>query len=157
MNITFIYIGKDKFNFVSEGVKLFEKRLKRYARFQLVEVADVKQAKGLPLNELKRKEEEKFKAKIPKNSYVVLLDENGKSFTSVGFAQFITSKQVAGVSHITFVVGGAYGFSDGMYALANSKVKLSSMTFSHQLIRVVFLEQLYRAFTIINNEPYHNQ
>lgn len=156
MHITLVYIGKDKFSFLKEGVATFQKRLRKYCNFSLVEITDVKGAAKLSKQELKKKEAEKILAKITKKTFLILLDENGKNLNSIQFASSIEKLQVSGVSDITFVIGGAYGFSESLYQKANVKIALSPMTFSHQLIRLIFIEQLYRVFTILNNEPYHN-
>lgn len=156
MKISLIYIGKTNQNFVKDGCALFFKRIKRYVNFEEIQINDVKNAGKLKPNQLKIKESELFLNKIEPTDYVVLLDEKGKSFTSVKFADWIEKNMVQGVTSLVFVIGGAFGFSDEMYQRANMKLQLSSMTFSHQIIRVIFAEQLYRAFTIIKGEPYHN-
>lgn len=156
MKISLIYIGKTNQNFVKEGCTLFFKRIKRYTNFNEFQINDVKNAGKLNPSQLKVKESELFLNKIESTDYVVLLDEKGKSFTSVKFADWLEKNMVQGVTNLVFVIGGAFGFSDEMYERANMKLQLSSMTFSHQIIRVIFAEQLYRAFTIIKGEPYHN-
>lgn len=156
MKISLIYIGKTNQNFVKEGCTLFFKRIKRYTNFNEFQINDVKNAGKLNPSQLKVKESELFLNKIESTDYVVLLDEKGKSFTSVKFADWLEKNMVQGVTNLVFVIGGAFGFSDEMYQRANMKLQLSSMTFSHQIIRVIFAEQLYRAFTIIKGEPYHN-
>ena len=110
----------------------------------------------MPPAEARIKEGEQIIKLLEKGDYVILLDETGKEFTSKEFAGYINKKQVANVKHLVFILGGAYGFSDELYQLANEKMSLSKMTFPHQMVRYIFLEQLYRAFTIINNEPYHH-
>ncbi len=149
-------IGKTAFDFVESGESMYENRLKHYCNFQKIVLADVKNAKNLSQQELKKKEGDLFLDKFAKNDFVVLLDENGSEFSSRKFANFIEKKGLESSSDLVFVIGGAFGFSDTMYERANSKISLSQMTFSHQIVRVLFLEQLYRAFTIIKGESYHH-
>ncbi len=157
MKIFMLCVGKTKQKFVSEGVELFRNRLQHYTSFEILETKDIKN--GSKLNNIKLKEEEgnKLLSFINPSDYVVLLDEKGKGFTSIEFASFIEKIQLRGVYKLFFVVGGAYGFSDAMYKRADVKIQLSKMTFSHQIIRCIFSEQLYRALTIIKGEKYHNE
>lgn len=156
MKISLFVIGKTNFSFVKEGIATYTKRLKRYVNFEMEELPDVKGAKNMSPVELKKKEGEIFEKKIKSGDFVVLLDEKGQQFTSREFASFIQNKSIQSTKHLVFIVGGAYGFSEKMYQTANLKISLSKMTFSHQIIRVIFMEQFYRAYTIINGEPYHN-
>jgi len=156
MKISLFVIGKTNFAFVKDGIAVYTKRLKRYVNFEMVELPDVKGAKNMSPDELKKREAEILEKKIKSGDFVVLLDEKGKEFNSREFASFIQNKSLQSTKHLIFIVGGAYGFSEQMYQRANSKISLSKMTFSHQIIRVIFMEQFYRAFTIINGEPYHN-
>ena len=156
MKISLFVIGKTNFAFVKEGIATYTKRLKRYVNFEMVELPDVKGAKNMSPDELKKREGEIFDKKIKSGDFIVLLDEKGKQFTSREFASFIQNKSLQSTKHLVFVVGGAYGFSEKMYQTAHSKISLSKMTFSHQIIRVIFMEQFYRAYTIINEDPYHN-
>ncbi len=156
MKISLIYIGKTNQNFVKDGSQLYFNRIKRYINFEEMLLNDVKNGSKLKPDLLRIKEGELLLKKIQPNDFVVLLDEKGKVFTSVKFANWIEQKMVQGTSHLVFVVGGAFGFSEEVYKRSNMKLQLSSMTFSHQIIRVIFGEQLYRAFTIIKREPYHN-
>ena len=149
-------IGKTAFDFVESGESMYENRLKHYCSFQKVVLSDVKNAKNFSHQELKKKEGELFLDKFNKTDFVILLDENGIEFSSRKFADFIEKKALDFSGEMVFVIGGAFGFSDQMYERANSKISLSQMTFSHQLVRVLFLEQLYRAFTIIKGESYHH-
>ncbi|HYG52517.1 MAG TPA: 23S rRNA (pseudouridine(1915)-N(3))-methyltransferase RlmH [Flavobacteriales bacterium] len=134
----------------------YEKRLARYGVFEQVVLNDVKNAASLPVNELKKKEWEQYAAKIPKGAQVVLLDEGGKEFSSVEFAGYIQQQQLGSVKELVFIIGGAYGFDPEAYKTARMHLSLARMTFSHQLVRLVFMEQLYRAFTIIRGEKYHH-
>jgi 23S rRNA (pseudouridine1915-N3)-methyltransferase len=156
MKVSLIYIGKTNQNFVKDGFEIFAKRLKHYTKFQEILIEDVKNAGKLPKDELKKLEGEKLLSKVNNTDFLVLLDEKGKSFQSVLFAKWLEQKAVQGTQHIIFAVGGAFGFSEKVYERADFSLRLSDMTFSHQLIRLIFAEQLYRAYTIINNEPYHN-
>lgn len=156
MKISLFNVGKTSYNFVEDACSLYFNRLKHYTKFDFVIIEDVKKGGKLAPEQLKIEEGKKILSKISNTDFVVLLDEKGKSFSSVKFAQWIEQKQVQSTQHLIFVVGGAFGFSDEVYERANMKLQLSSMTFSHQIIRSIFAEQLYRAFTIIKGEPYHN-
>ena len=156
MKIEFWVVGKTSFAYLKEGTQLYEKRIKRYLPFEYIIIPDIKNAKNLSQEELKKKEGLSILKKLEKNDLLILLDENGKTFTSIKFSKWLEQKLQLSSRKIIFVVGGAYGFSEEVYARANGKVSLSSMTFSHQMIRLFFLEQLYRALTITKNEPYHH-
>ncbi len=157
MKINFLTVGKTSYPFVKEGCELYFNRLKHYTKLEEIVVEDVKKASKLSNEQLKQKEGEKILGKLNSQDFVVLLDEKGKTFNSVSFAKWIEQKQVQGTGTLVFIVGGAFGFSKEVYERANMKLQLSSMTFSHQIIRSIFAEQLYRAFTIIKGEPYHNE
>lgn len=157
MKIKFLTVGKTSYAFVKDACDLYFNRLKHYTKFEELVIADVKKASKLSKDQLKQKEGILILSKINPQDFVVILDEKGKSFDSVGFANWMEQKQVQGTSTLVFVVGGAFGFSTEMYQRANMKLQLSSMTFSHQIIRAIFAEQIYRAFTIIKGEPYHNE
>jgi 23S rRNA (pseudouridine1915-N3)-methyltransferase len=150
-------IGKTAFPYLEEGVRIYESRLQRYLPFQIETIPDVKNAQNLPPAQLKSREGELVLARLKNDDFLILLDERGKSYTSVEWAQFLEKELMGSHKRIVFLIGGAFGFSQEIYQRANAKVSLSSMTFSHQMIRVFFLEQLYRAMTILRNEPYHNQ
>ncbi len=156
MKINLLVIGKTNQKFLIEGEEEYHKRLKKYIQFEKIELPDVKNAKNLSEVELKKEEGKLILTKIQPNGLVILLDDKGKSFTSIEFSDWIQEGLNRGHKHITFVVGGAYGFSHEVYAAAHQKMSLSKMTFSHQMIRLLFTEQVYRAFTILNNEPYHH-
>lgn len=156
MKISLLTVGKTNYSFVAEGCDLYFNRLKHYCKFEFVPLEDVKKAGKLSPDQLKIKEGEKILSKLNSSDFLVLLDEKGKAFDSMQFAQWIEQKQIQSTAHIVFVVGGAFGFSSDVYERANAKLQLSKMTFSHQIIRAIFAEQLYRAFTIIKGEPYHN-
>lgn len=157
MNIFILGIGKTDFSFVREGMSEYEKRVSRYNSCTINFIPDIKNQATLSFDEIKKKEGILLLNEIQSSDYVVLLDVKGKHYSSVTFADFINKRMVSGVKRVCFVIGGAYGFSDEVYARAQEKISLSSMTFSHQMVRLIFLEQLYRAFTILRNEPYHHE
>lgn len=157
MKISFCYVGKTNQTFVTEGMNMYFKRLKHYVKLEEWMIPDVKKQGSLSPSQLKSAEAKAILDKISNTDFVVLLDENGKDFTSEKLADWLAKQMVQGARNVVFVVGGAYGFDDSVRQRANLLLRLSSMTFSHQIIRVIFAEQLYRAFTIIKGEPYHNQ
>ena len=157
MKIELWQIGKTKAGYLETGISDYTKRLKRYARVDLKTVADVKNPSKLRSEELKSKEAEKVLALLSPGDQLILLDEIGSHFTSVEFSAFLQKKMNTGAKRLVFLIGGAYGFDKKIYDRANGKLALSKMTFTHQMVRLFFLEQIYRAFTILNNEPYHNQ
>lgn len=156
MKIEFWTIGKTNEAYLKEGMAIFQKRIQRYLKLETILITDVKNAKNLSPKLVKQKEGEKILAKLKAGEFLILLDEKGKTFTSVQFAKFIEKQLFQSHHKIVFLIGGAYGFSEAVYQRANQKLSLSDMTFSHQMIRVFFLEQFYRAMTILKNEPYHN-
>jgi 23S rRNA (pseudouridine1915-N3)-methyltransferase len=155
MKIELWVVGKTAFKYLDEGIQLYEKRLKHYASFELVILPDVKGP--LSIDALKTKEGDLILNRLTKDDVLVLLDENGKHQTSIEFSKYIDNQQVNSTKRLIFQIGGAFGFSDAVYNRANLKLSLSKMTFSHQMIRLFFVEQLYRAFTIIRGEKYHNE
>ncbi len=156
MKITLLLSGKTDKSYLLEGIHLYEKRLKRYVSFRIEIIPEVKKYKSLSFKELKIKEGVLIMKKLGREHFVVLLDENGMEYSSVEFAGFIDRHMSLTGKDLVFVVGGPYGFSKEVYNRGDMKLSLSKMTFSHQLVRLVFLEQLYRAFTIIRGEPYHH-
>jgi 23S rRNA (pseudouridine1915-N3)-methyltransferase len=156
MTIKLISIGKTVKGYLKEGEMEYEKRLSHYTRFEEVVIPELKKASKLSFAEIKQKEGALILSKIDSNDHVVLLDEKGKDKSSEDFAKWIENKQIYGTSKVVFVIGGAYGFSEEVYKRAQLKLSLSRMTFSHQMVRMIFKEQLYRAFTIIKGEPYHH-
>jgi 23S rRNA (pseudouridine1915-N3)-methyltransferase len=157
MKISLIVVGKTDFDWVSQAVEMYSKRIKKYADFDIKYIADIKNTKNMTSEIQKNKEGELIMAALDVKDSVVLLDERGDNFSSVEFAGFISGKITASTRSLVFVIGGAYGFSQNVYKRANSKISLSRMTFSHQSVRLIFAEQLYRAFTIINGKPYHHE
>ncbi len=157
MKITLLSIGKTHDNFIKEGIDKYLKRLKHYVKLEAIEIPELKDTKNLSEAQQKSKEAELLLKHIQPHDFLVLLDENGKEYTSVDFSKYIQKKMVTGVNHAVFVIGGPYGFDQSVYNAAKDKLSLSKMTFSHQMGRLFFVEQLYRAFTIIKGEPYHHQ
>lgn len=156
MNIRLLAIGKTDDPHLNALIEMYRKRLSFYIRFDYEIIPDIKNAKNLSEQLQKEKEGELILSKLSSSDQLLLLDENGKTFDSVGFANELQKKMNAGIKTLTFVIGGPYGFSAALYARANGKISLSAMTFSHQMVRLFFIEQLYRGFTILNNEPYHH-
>lgn len=157
MKITLLVIGKTSFAYLEEGIDLYRKRLDRYTTFDVRVLPDVRGAKKMSAEELKKREGETLLKELDGGDLLFLLDERGKHRGSVGFAEWLERQLTSGKRRIVFAVGGAYGFSEAVHARADGKLSLSKMTFSHQMVRVFFLEQLYRAFTILRGEPYHNE
>lgn len=156
MKITLLTLGKTEDKYLSEGIAVFTKRLKHYIPFRIIEIPELKNTKSLSRDQQKNREAELIFKNINSTDYVILLDENGKEFSSRQFSGFLNKKMVGGQQHLVFVTGGPYGFSTDIYDRSNEMVSLSKMTFSHQMIRLLFTEQLYRAFTILKGEPYHH-
>lgn len=157
MNIKLIAIGKTDNTALQQLISDYEKRLSHYVNFELQIIPDLKNTKSLTEDQQKSREGELILKQLENSHDVILLDERGKEYTSVGFSEFLQKKMNAGIRQLVFVIGGPYGFSDEIYARANGKLSLSKLTFSHQMIRLFFVEQIYRAFTILKNEPYHHQ
>lgn len=157
MKVKLIYIGKTGKSFLIEGEKEYTKRLKRYMKFETIELPDIKNAKKMSAQEVKVKEGDQILSKIKDDDRVFLLDEKGKEYDSINFSKFIQKQFNIGGQGIVFIVGGPYGFSEEVYKRATGKIALSKLTFSHQMIRMFFIEQLYRSMTIIKGEPYHHQ
>ncbi|MEA3504395.1 MAG: 23S rRNA (pseudouridine(1915)-N(3))-methyltransferase RlmH [Bacteroidota bacterium] len=157
MKITFLLNGKTDKKYVEEGINIFDKRIKRYLPFQIITIPALKNTKSLSPHQQKEKESELMLKHFNAGDHIILLDEKGKEYSSIQFADSIQKQMNSGIKNLVFVVGGPYGFSDTIKQKANGKISLSRMTFSHQLIRVIFMEQLYRAMTILKNEPYHNE
>ncbi|MBN1649846.1 MAG: 23S rRNA (pseudouridine(1915)-N(3))-methyltransferase RlmH [Bacteroidales bacterium] len=157
MDIKLILHGKTDDNYLQEGLLKYYKRLKRYISFSELIIPAQKNTKNLSFEEVKQKEGDLLLGKLKTSDTLVLLDDKGEMFTSLGFSDFLQKQMTLSVKNLVFVVGGAYGFSDSVYQRANYNLSLSKMTFSHQMIRLLFVEQVYRAFTILNNEPYHHE
>ena len=157
MKIKLLVIGKTDSKEMQSLIEVYQERLKHYAKFDIRVIPDLKKTKNLSEIQQKEKEGELILKEIEPTDELILLDENGKSFHSVGFSEFLQKKMNSGLKQLVFVVGGPYGFSDTIYQKANEKISLSKMTFSHQMVRLFIIEQIYRGYTILNNEPYHHQ
>ena len=155
MQIKLICIGKTNLDYVQAGIALYLKRLTHYIKFDIIELATIKHSKNLPKGQLLKAEADLFLKHI-EHDYIITLDEKGKALNSTEFSDFINQKLNQSITSITFLIGGAYGFHQSIYDKANASIALSKMTFPHQLVRLIFVEQLYRAFTIIKNESYHH-
>jgi 23S rRNA (pseudouridine1915-N3)-methyltransferase len=156
MKVTFLLTGKTKKGFIDEGIKTYAGRIKHYIPFQIIELPGSGISGKLTESAIKEKEGKQIMKFLSPTDYVILLDERGKMFSSLEMADFIREKSVSSPKNLVFIAGGAYGYSRQIYERADGMLSLSKMTFSHQIIRIMFLEQLYRAFTIIRNEPYHH-
>ena len=148
--------GKTRDSFIEEGVEEFRKRVIRYAPFSMETIPDLKGSRNMTMKEVQVSEGRLLLKRIKPGDYILLLDERGREFTSIEFAEHLNSLE-GRVNHLIFVIGGPYGFSEEVYGRANARLSLSRLTFSHQLVRVLFMEQLYRAFTILKGEPYHHE
>ncbi|MDB5013707.1 MAG: hypothetical protein JWQ25_1909 [Daejeonella sp.] len=157
MKITLITVGKTEEKYLLEGIDKYTKRLKHYISLKIVEIPELKNTKSLSQEQQKSKEAELIFKNISTQDQLILLDEKGMEFSSTAFSQFLNKKMVGGVQNLVFLVGGPYGFDKTIYDRANDKISLSQMTFSHQMIRLFFVEQIYRAFTILKGEPYHHE
>jgi 23S rRNA (pseudouridine1915-N3)-methyltransferase len=156
MKVLLLMIGKTSERWLQQGVNQYFERLSHYLPFENKALADVKNAGKMKPDALKQIEGEAILKALDNTDRVVLLDEGGRHFSSRDFAEFIEKQMLSGARRLVFIVGGAWGFSEEVYKRANSKISLSRMTFSHQMVRVIFVEQLYRAMTILKNEPYHH-
>jgi len=155
MRITLMESGKTRDPFIKEGVEMFRKRLSHYVPFKIETLPDLKKTRNLTMKEVQNQEAILMLKRLKSNDYVVLLDERGKEYNSISFAEHLNALE-GRVNHLVFVIGGPYGFSEEVYQRAQARISLSKLTFSHQLVRVIFMEQLYRAYTILKGEPYHN-
>ena len=157
MKIAAWCVGKTAFGYLDEGIALYEKRLQHYTTFAWEVLPDIKNAKNLTADQIKAEEGALILRKLQTDDFLLLLDERGKAYSSVQFAAHLNKILVQSPRRLVFLIGGAYGFSPAVYARANGQLSLSAMTFSHQMVRLFFVEQLYRAFTILRGEPYHNE
>lgn len=157
MKISLLVVGKTVHSYLNQGIDEYTKRISRYCPFSIQYIADAKTTKSLSQEQQKQLEGDNIAAALDKSDYVVLLDEHGKEFSSVDFSTYIERKMQSVPKRLVFIIGGPYGFSKEIYGRANEKISLSKMTFPHDLIRLVFTEQLYRAFSIIHHEPYHHE
>ena len=153
MKIRLLWVGKTQEEWVRRGIDEYAGRIRRYVP---LEVAEAREEKGAVAAAMRDREGDRLAKLVPKNARLVLLDERGEEMTSPGFAEFLACSRDGGVANLVFAIGGAYGFSESLRARADRTIALSLMTFTHQMVRVFLLEQIYRGYTIINNEPYHH-
>ena len=157
MKIELAVIGKTSIGYLKQGIDEYIKRLKHYVPFEIKYIDDIKNTKNISEEQQKRTEGAKILSLLDKSDFVVLLDEHGKEYTSIQYSSYIQKRMLSGAKKVVFVIGGPYGFSQEVYDRANDKISFSKMTFNHEMIRLIFTEQLYRAYTIINHEPYHHE
>ncbi len=157
MTIKLLAIGKTDSTQLQQLIAIYEKRLGHYINFKLEVIPDLKKTKNLSQQQQKAKEGELILKQLTNTDTLILLDEGGKQFNSLEFSQYLQKKMNSGLKQLVFAIGGPYGFSDSVYKAASGKISLSKMTFSHQMVRLFIVEQLYRGFTILKNEPYHHQ
>ena len=157
MKISLLVIGKTDEAYLQKGLEIFLKRIPHYILFEMKVIPDIKNSKNLSEEQQKEREGELILQQILSSDELFLLDEQGIEASSVDFARFLEKKMLSGIKRLVFVIGGPYGFSGNVYSRANGKISLSKMTFPHQMVRLIFAEQLYRAFTILKGEPYHHQ
>lgn len=157
MQIELIVVGKTDSKEVASLVEMYAKRVNHYCKFSLTILPDLRNTKSLNSRQQNKSEGERILALLTEGDYVVLLDERGTEYRSMEFAEWVGKRMASGLRRLVFVIGGPYGFSEEVYARAKHKISLSQMTFSHQIVRAIFAEQIYRAFTILNNEPYHHE
>jgi 23S rRNA (pseudouridine1915-N3)-methyltransferase len=156
MRITLLTVGKTTDHYLLEGIDKYVQRLKHYVPFKMLELPELKHTKSLSQEQQKAREATLILKQLNPTDYLILLDEQGKEMTSTYFSTFLNKKMVGAVQHLIFVIGGPYGFDSCVYSRANERISLSKMTFSHQMVRLFFMEQLYRAYTILKGEPYHH-
>lgn len=157
MKIVLLSIGKTNEKYLTGGISLYQKRLKHYTAFEMIEIPNIKKSQNLSKLELMKKEGDLILKNILNSDLLVLLDNKGKEYNSLNFSEKIQNWMLSGKKRIIFAVGGAYGFSEEVHQRGNEKLSLSKMTFSHQMVRLFFVEQLYRGYSILNNEPYHHE
>jgi len=158
MKIVLITVGITNKKYLSEGINEYQNRLNHYTNFEIIQIPNLKNTGKLSKEELMKQEGTLILSKVQRQTdYLVLLEERGQHYTSISFSQRIQKWMISGKKRIFFVIGGAYGFSEEVYNRGNEKLSLSKMTFSHQMVRLFFVEQLYRSYTILNNEPYHHK
>lgn len=157
MKITLLTVGKTDKDWVRQGMDIYISRLKHYIPFSVVEIPELKNVSSLTKDQIKTREGELILKNVRPADDLILMDEKGKQYTSVELAKVIQDKISYAGKDMVFVIGGAYGFSDAVYQRADSRISLSKMTFSHQMVRAIFVEQIYRAFTIMRGEPYHHE
>jgi 23S rRNA (pseudouridine1915-N3)-methyltransferase len=157
MKIALLQIGKTTERYLTEGIGVFEGRMRKYAAFEIFTIPDIRNTRNMTATELKTREGEKILQFFKNDDYIVILDDKGKEFSTNEFSSWIENTLMLQKKRLVFIIGGAWGFSDEVYQKADMLLSLSRLTFSHQMVRLLFLEQLYRAFTVIKGEPYHHE
>lgn len=157
MKIELLVVGKTSIGYLKQGIDEYVKRLKHYVSFEIKYIDDIKSTKNISEQQQKQIEGSKILLQVDRSDIVILLDEHGKEYTSLEYSNYMQKRMLSGVKKVVFVIGGPYGFSKDVYDRSNDKISFSKMTFNHEMIRLIFSEQLYRAFTIINHEPYHHE
>lgn len=156
MKIALLLNGKTAEDYIAKGISSFAERIKKYTPFEIITIPDIKNTRNMPVREKKIKEAEKILGFFREGDYVVILDEKGKEYSTLELSKWLEQKIMLPMKRLVFVIGGPWGFADEIYDRADASISLSRLTFSHQIIRLLFLEQLYRVFTIIKGEPYHH-
>jgi len=157
MEVILITVGQTSTEYIREGIEEYMKRLKRYISFSIISLPDIKNTKSITERAQKELEGANILSKLNTSDFVVLLDERGKEYTSMEFSEYMQRQMLSGRKRLVFVIGGPYGFSEELYSRANGKLSLSRMTFNHEMVRLFFIEQIYRSQTILRGEPYHHQ
>lgn len=157
MKVALLQVGKTAEKYLTEGISVFELRLRKYATFEIFIIPDIRNARNMTAAELKAREGDKILKFFKNDDYIVILDDKGKEFSTIEFSAWIEKTMILQKKRLVFVIGGAWGFSDEVYKKADMRLSLSRLTFSHQMVRLLFIEQLYRAFTVIKGEPYHHE
>jgi 23S rRNA (pseudouridine1915-N3)-methyltransferase len=157
MKIALLQVGKTSERYLAEGIAAFEERIRKYSAFEIITIPDLRNTRSMPVKGQKAREGEKILQFFKKDDYIVILDDKGKEFSTMEFSSWLEKILILQKKRILFVTGGAWGFSDEIYGKADMRLSLSRLTFSHQMVRLLFIEQLYRAFTVIKGEPYHHE
>ena len=157
MKIALLQVGKTSERYLAEGIAAFEDRIRKYSAFEIITIPDLRSTRSMPVKDQKAREGEKILHFFNKDDYIVILDDKGKEFSTMEFSSWLEKILILQKKRILFVTGGAWGFSDEVYRKADMRLSLSRLTFSHQMVRLLFIEQLYRAFTVIKGEPYHHE
>jgi 23S rRNA (pseudouridine1915-N3)-methyltransferase len=150
-------VGKTSERYLAEGIAVFEERIRKYSAFEIITIPDLRNTRSMPVKGQKAREGEKIIQYFKKDDYIVILEDKGKEFSTMEFSSWLEKILILQKKRILFVTGGAWGFSDEIYGKADMRLSLSRLTFSHQMVRLLFIEQLYRAFTVIKGEPYHHE
>jgi len=156
MKIKILAIGKLKEKYLLDGIEFYKKRISYYLPISIIEIPDIKNYSSLSIEEIKNKEAEKIKDFIRNSDYIIVLDEKGKEYSSIEFSKYLQSLMNIGTRELLFIIGGSFGLSEKILEISDEVLSLSKMTFPHDLVRLIFIEQLYRALTIIKNEKYHH-